>query len=78
METVIAEESRISVGAMQEIDHQKFSPQARPYERVRGDEHQHIREAMALSRGNKTAAARMLGMSARQLYYRLQKLDIPM
>ena len=77
MESVITEESRISVAAMPADEPPPSSLAARPYERVRGDEHQHIREAMDLARGNKTAAARILGLSPRQLYYRLQKLDIP-
>ena len=41
-----------------------------------GQERQSIVEALEKTRWNKTAAAKLLGLSLRQLRYRLQKLDI--
>lgn len=48
--------------------------QARPY--LNADSHslEKIEETLAYCRGNKTQAAQMLGLSTRQLYYRLEKL----
>ena len=48
--------------------------QARPY--LQADSHslEKIEETLAYCRGNKTQAAQMLGLSTRQLYYRLEKL----
>ncbi len=48
----------------------------RPYTKVRSDERDAIIYALHQSRGNKTAAARVLGMTSRQLHYRLNKLSI--
>ncbi len=41
-----------------------------------GQERQSIKQALEKTRWNKTAAAKLLGLSLRQLRYRLQKLDI--
>jgi two-component system response regulator PilR (NtrC family) len=41
-----------------------------------GQERQSITQALEKTRWNKTAAARLLGLSLRQLRYRLQKLNI--
>ncbi len=41
-----------------------------------GQEHQSIMQALEQTRWNKTAAAKLLGLSLRQLRYRLQKLNI--
>ncbi len=41
-----------------------------------GQERQSITQALEKTRWNKTAAAKLLGLSLRQLRYRLQKLDI--
>ena len=41
-----------------------------------GQEHQSIMQALEKTRWNKTAAAKLLGLSLRQLRYRLQKLNI--
>jgi two-component system response regulator PilR (NtrC family) len=41
-----------------------------------GQERQSIVQALEQTRWNKTAAAKLLGLSLRQLRYRLQKLDI--
>ncbi len=48
----------------------------RPYSRVREDESGRILEALRRHRGNKTRAAMSLGMTPRQLRYRIQKLGI--
>jgi len=49
---------------------------ARPYQRVTDEERQEIEAALRAARGNKTYAARQLGLTPRQLYYRLAKLGI--
>jgi len=41
-----------------------------------GQERSSIMQALEQTRWNKTAAAKLLGLSLRQLRYRLQKLDI--
>ena len=41
-----------------------------------GQERQSIKQALEQTRWNKTAAAKLLGLSLRQLRYRLQKLNI--
>lgn len=51
-------------------------PTTRPYNRVRNEEREAILTALLKARGNKTLAARHLGMSSRQLHYRLNKLAI--
>ena len=51
-------------------------PQARPYGWVSADERGSIENALKENFGNKTQAARVLGMSLRQLRYRMQKLKI--
>lgn len=48
----------------------------KPYKRVHSGERANIIEALRESNGNKTHAARRLGLSTRQLYYRLAKLEI--
>ncbi len=48
----------------------------RPYVRVREDEGEQILKALREHQGNKTRAAYSLGLTPRQLRYRLQKLDI--
>jgi Nif-specific regulatory protein len=48
----------------------------RPYARVRDDEVEKIRTALRLNHGNKTRAAISLGMTPRQLRYRIKKLNI--
>ncbi len=49
---------------------------SRPYSKVNPDERDIIINALGKARGNKTLAARTLGMTARQLHYRLNKLCI--
>ena len=51
-------------------------PQARPYGWVTVNERTAIEDALQASFSNKTQAARALGMSLRQLRYRMQKLGI--
>jgi Nif-specific regulatory protein len=48
----------------------------RPYIKVRGDEGELILDALARHHGNKTRAAMSLGMTPRQLRYRIQKLRL--
>lgn len=48
----------------------------RPYSRVRDDEVGTILDALKMNHGNKTRAAISLGMTPRQLRYRLKKLEI--
>ena len=48
----------------------------RPYARVRADEAEQIRAALRETGGNKTRAALSLGLTPRQLRYRLAKLGI--
>ena len=48
----------------------------RPYARVRNDEVSQILEALKLNQGNKTRAAISLGLTPRQLRYRLKKLEL--
>ncbi len=48
---------------------------ARPYQRVQDDEIDDIRTAIERCNGNKTMAARVLGLTPRQLRYRLAKLE---
>lgn len=49
---------------------------SRPYAKVQPGDREAIIQALDKSRGNKTLAARSLGMTPRQLHYRLDKLDI--
>ena len=51
------------------------SPAVNPMDLV-GQERQSIMQALEQTRWNKTAAAKLLGLSLRQLRYRLQKLNI--
>lgn len=48
----------------------------RPYARVRGDEAETILAALTQHQGNKTRAAISLGMTPRQLRYRIKKLEL--
>ncbi|WP_455205113.1 sigma 54-interacting transcriptional regulator [Kaarinaea lacus] len=48
----------------------------RGYNKVSNDEQPRILEALHMANGNKTAAAKILGMTPRQLHYRLKKLQI--
>jgi Nif-specific regulatory protein len=48
----------------------------RPYSKVQPGDREAILNALNKTRGNKTLAARTLGMTPRQLHYRLDKLNI--
>ncbi|WP_339799304.1 sigma 54-interacting transcriptional regulator [uncultured Marinobacter sp.] len=48
----------------------------RPYQKLSDTDPETIRSAVARCRGNKTRAARELGLTARQLHYRIQKLGL--
>lgn len=48
----------------------------RPYMRVTDDERRQIQAALEKARGNKSQAARQLGLTPRQLHYRLLKLGM--
>ena len=48
---------------------------ARPYQRVQADELSDIQSAITKCSGNKTMAAKVLGLTPRQLRYRLSKLS---
>jgi len=65
-------ESRLSIPKVMNVG----DPQARPYGWVSVDERSSIEGALKETFGNKTQAARILGMSLRQLRYRMQKLNI--
>ena len=47
-----------------------------PYSWVSEDESEALTDALMRTKGNKTRAAALLGMTARQFRYRLQKLGI--
>jgi Nif-specific regulatory protein len=53
------------------------APGLRPYARVRHDERAEIEQALRHHHGNKTRAALSLGLTPRQLRYRIVKLGIP-
>lgn len=59
-----------------EGDNSNSDSSARPYQRVKTDEREVIESALRQARGNKTQAAKYLGLSSRQLHYRLVKLGI--
>lgn len=48
----------------------------RSYNWVNAEEADHIHQALLQAKGNKTRAAKLLGMTCRQLRYRIKKLDI--
>ena len=58
-----------------ENTHGEVETQVNPMDLV-GQERQSIMKALEQTRWNKTAAAKLLGLTLRQLRYRLQKLDI--
>ena len=53
-----------------------LSDSGRPYLRVNADQTKQITDALARTGGNKTRAAKLLGMTSRQFRYRLEKLNI--
>ncbi len=69
----LEESGRPQTGAPQPSS---FDLTPRPYSKVQPYERDTILEAIGKTGGNKTLAARTLGMTPRQLHYRLNKLDI--
>jgi Nif-specific regulatory protein len=55
----------------------EFAAPIRGYSKVQEQEAPHILEALQKANGNKTAAAKLLGMTPRQLHYRIKKLELP-
>jgi len=53
-----------------------FPSPVRGYAKVQEQEAPHILEALQKTHGNKTAAAKLLGMTPRQLHYRIKKLEL--
>jgi len=49
---------------------------SRPYVRVDNNQREHIEQALLNARGNKTQAAINLGLTPRQIHYRIKKLGI--
>jgi Nif-specific regulatory protein len=78
IQNILSEEANILIGKTQPSEHEHTAMIARPYNRVNDDECQIIQETLTLTRGNKTLAASHLGLTPRQLYYRLKKLNIPL
>lgn len=73
VERILRDEARI-----QSVPEQRPALDAtiRPYARVQEQERETIETALQQARGNKTQAAKQLGLTARQLHYRLAKLSI--
>ena len=78
IQEILSEEANILIEKIPDSDPQPTEMVARPYNRVSGDESQTIAETLRLTRGNKTLAAKHLGLTTRQLYYRMKKLNIPL
>ena len=79
IESVLSEEAAIAVYAQQSgpsLATQESGDDIRPYSKVCDDERSTILDALTRSKGNKTCAARLLGLTPRQLHYRLNKLSI--
>jgi Nif-specific regulatory protein len=73
---ILSEEASVKLDSAMPLRNSTTAMTGRPYSRVSGDERYNIEQALRLARGNKTLAASQLGLSPRQLYYRLQKLGI--
>lgn len=78
IQDILSEEADINVESTRSIDEKKNTIFGRPYSRVNGDECQTIEDTLKLTNGNKTLAAKHLGLTPRQLYYRMKKLNIPL
>ena len=76
--TILQEELDMAAPVMQHRSSfgsdETTSADIRPYVRVRSEDGHVIVNAIAAAQGNKTLAARRLGLSPRQLHYRLAKL----
>jgi Nif-specific regulatory protein len=55
----------------------EFAAPIRGYSKVQEQEAPRILDALQKANGNKTAAAKLLGMTPRQLHYRIKKLELP-
>ena len=90
LQTILSEEADISIesnkgpGFGQSVYNQyssfpTFYPMQpiRGYAKVHDQEKPRILDALQKANGNKTAAAKLLGMTPRQLHYRIKKLDLP-
>ncbi len=77
IEQILTEEARVD-SMTEHLSQFKYLPglYGRPYSRVREHEREGIMKALQQSGGNKTQAAKQLGLTVRQLHYRLTKLDI--
>jgi Nif-specific regulatory protein len=78
IQDILSEEANILIEKKQPTNQENMAMIGRPYNRVNGNEIQSIEKALKLTRGNKTLAAKHLGLTSRQLYYRLKKLNIPL
>ncbi|MCC5811506.1 MAG: sigma 54-interacting transcriptional regulator [Ectothiorhodospiraceae bacterium] len=83
IEQILREESTIGTAdasaappSDQRGGHRTSEGSSRPYQRVHETAPEVLRAAIHRCRGNKTQAARELGLSARQLHYRLKKLGL--
>jgi Nif-specific regulatory protein len=77
LDTILRHESRVTMtGTTAAADTIVRKTALRPYAWVRMDDAEAIVVALNKAGGNKTRAALALGMTLRQLSYRLQKLDI--
>ena len=79
IESVLSEEAVIAVyghDSKPSLATHDHNDDIRPYSKVCDDERSVILEALKRSKGNKTSAARLLGLTPRQLHYRLNKLSI--
>lgn len=77
IEQILTEEVRVD-SMTEHLSQFKYLPglYGRPYSRVREHDREGIMKALQQSGGNKTQAAKQLGLTVRQLHYRLTKLDI--
>lgn len=78
IQDILSEEANIIIEKSPSAEQAQNTMVARPYNRVNDDECQTIEETLKLTKGNKTLAAMHLGLTPRQLYYRLKKLNIPL
>jgi Nif-specific regulatory protein len=83
LEAILSEEANISIDFHPRHPHPAPFPSPsfadmpiRGYSRVKDNDKPRIVDALQRANGNKTAAAKLLGMTPRQLHYRLKKLDI--
>jgi len=90
LQTILSEEADISIesGKRPGFGHaannhdlalNAFFPASpiRGYSKVNDQEGPRIVDALQKANGNKTAAAKLLGMTPRQLHYRIKKLELP-